>query len=52
MTDAVRDLRSLSPDPELTAREQRAMEAFGVVVFVLVFGSAIAAGILTGFRQV
>ena len=49
--EAVRDLRTLSPDPELSARENVAIETFGILAVGLLFGSAIVVGIATGLRQ-
>ena len=51
VADAARDVRALSPDPELTARENRAIETFGILAVASVFGAAVIVGIILGVQQ-
>ncbi len=49
--EAIRDVRSLSPDPELTARENRIIETLEVAAVALAVGGAVVVGILTGIKR-
>jgi hypothetical protein len=51
VADAIKDLRALSPDSELTARENRVIEVGGVAAVGFVFGAAVVVGVLTGVRE-
>jgi len=51
VVEGIHDLRQMTPDPELTARENLSMELFGGGIVVLVFGAALLAGIVAGTRQ-
>ena len=50
-TEAIRDVRVLTPDPMLTRRQNKAIEAFGVAAVILVFGVALVVWAATAVQR-
>jgi len=49
--EVIRDVRSLLPDPEFTARQNRSMETIAIIGVVVLFGAAVIVGIATGLQR-
>jgi len=49
--EAVREVRTLAPDAELSARENRTIAALGVLAVVVTFGAAVLVGVRIGVRH-